>query len=258
MSLPLVWRQKVRRTVPNSPFAAVSFYAKPEVNSSLIECALPLIADRPNARVLDLGCGSGALAIAVALARRDINVIALDISPANVAKATEAASAAGVGDRVKAICGDYLTIPQQKYDLILSDSVLYILAGGDRSLAARLFGDLTHKGLVVAITPIESTSNRLRVMFRRFWRIMPRAADRIVLALAKMVYPKVPIEVLADRIPYLRVLPVRLYGPAMKAAFERENLEVFHVASWPNESVAKLTHALVVWRQRTCEVPIHD
>lgn len=235
----------------SSSFAAVPFAAKPGAAKALIECALPLIADRPNARILDLGCGNGAVAISAASARPDITVTALDISPSNIAATTKAAEAAGVGGRVTAVCGDYLLMPSASYDLIISDSVLQLIGGSDDVLATHLARDLTERGFVVAATPIESFGNRLRVLLRRLWRPMPGSADTIVLALAALLYPQVPKDVLADRIPYLRVLPTRLYGPAMVQVFARHGLDVVRDTPWPSESAAKLTHSLIVWRRRT-------
>lgn len=51
-------------------------------------------------RVLDVACGNGAFAIALALQAPHVRVVGHDYSAENVARATEAAEAAGVGDRV--------------------------------------------------------------------------------------------------------------------------------------------------------------
>lgn len=200
--------------------------------------------------MLDLGCGTGALAIAAALERPDLRITAIDISPINVAAAAADAKAAGVDERVTVVCGNYLTMPAGKYDLIVSDSVLYLIEGSDEALASRLAADLKTEGFLVITSPIRSWTNRLRVMFRRLWRMMPATADKLVLSLARHIYPEVPADVLADRIPYLRILPVRLYGPSMIATFARHGLELSEIAALPSESLAKLTHKLIIWRRR--------
>lgn len=46
----------------------------------LVEQALAQIKEHPNARVLDMGTGSGAVAISIALARPDVTVVATDVS----------------------------------------------------------------------------------------------------------------------------------------------------------------------------------
>ena len=149
-----------------------------------------------------------------------------------------------------AVCGDYVTEGPKKYDLIISDSVLYILACSDDVLASRLAGDLTPNGVLVVAMPVSSFSNTLRVALRRCWRLMPAVADRFILALAKRVYPLLPTAVLADRIPYLRILPVRLFGRSLQTTFSRHGLGVVENSLLPSESIAKLTHHLIVWRRQ--------
>ncbi|MBI3969503.1 MAG: methyltransferase domain-containing protein [Chloroflexi bacterium] len=56
-------------------------------------------AFRPGAEVLELGCGTGEDAIW--LARRGVNVLATDVSPAMLAVAARKAARAGVGDRLR-------------------------------------------------------------------------------------------------------------------------------------------------------------
>lgn len=48
----------------------------------LVETALDYLQGIPRPKVLDLGTGSGAIAISIALARKDANVLASDFSPA--------------------------------------------------------------------------------------------------------------------------------------------------------------------------------
>ena len=55
----------------------------------LVEQALAQIKGMPNARVLDMGTGSGAVAVSIALARPDVTVIATDISAEALAVAQQ-------------------------------------------------------------------------------------------------------------------------------------------------------------------------
>ena len=239
----------MRQTSHNTAFGTACFTSKPGGNDRIVKRALSQISGRSNARVLDLGCGTGALAIAIARARPDISVNALDISPANAIKVIEDAAAAGVGDQVTAICADYLTTTLSQYDLIVSDSVLQFIEGSNDALAVSLAADLVPDGTIVAAMPIESTWNRFRITLRYLWRLMPAVADRFIFALARKVYPDMPPTALADRISYLRILPVRLFGPAMKVAFIKAGLMVTDIEPWPNESAAKLQHVLIVWKR---------
>ncbi|KIG09785.1 peptide chain release factor N(5)-glutamine methyltransferase [Caballeronia concitans] len=69
-------------------FFGLEFEVSPDVliprpeTELLVETALEAIADTPNARVLDLGTGTGAIAISIAHARPDAGVWAIDRSPA--------------------------------------------------------------------------------------------------------------------------------------------------------------------------------
>lgn len=62
----------------------------------LVECALSAIAEIPQARVLDLGTGSGCIAIALALTRPDLQIWAVDASAAALGVAASNAQKLGV------------------------------------------------------------------------------------------------------------------------------------------------------------------
>lgn len=89
----------------------------------LVERALQMIAGRPAPRVLDLGTGSGAVALAVAHAREDARVIATDISTAALEVAAENGRRLELSERVRWVCGywfDSLATAQQ-FDIIVSN-----------------------------------------------------------------------------------------------------------------------------------------
>src|SRR5690606_26471080 len=67
---------------------------RPETEQ-LVEAALEAVAGCAAPRVLELGTGSGAVAVSVALARPDARVDATDVSPAALAIAAENARALG-------------------------------------------------------------------------------------------------------------------------------------------------------------------
>ena len=96
----------------------------------LVELALERLP--PSGRVLDMGTGSGAIAVALAHSRRDASVTALDVSPAalEVARGNAALNQA----RVRFLESDwYSAAAGERYDLIVSNPPY--IASGDRHLS---------------------------------------------------------------------------------------------------------------------------
>ncbi|HUO63928.1 MAG TPA: peptide chain release factor N(5)-glutamine methyltransferase [Terriglobales bacterium] len=78
---------------------------RPETEG-LVERALELLADRPGALVADIGTGSGAIACALAAARPDLEVLAVDQSLGALAVASDNVRALGLTSRVRLLAGD--------------------------------------------------------------------------------------------------------------------------------------------------------
>lgn len=74
-----------------------------------------------NSRVLDLGIGSGAIAIALAWEKKDVAVSGIDISPQAVQLASENAERNGVSDRTDFSVGNLEDFAGGPYDLIVSN-----------------------------------------------------------------------------------------------------------------------------------------
>ena len=74
-------------------------------------------------RILDLGTGSGVLAVTLALERPSATVLALDRSPAALALARENAAHHGVGARVRLLASDWLSAlrPGAVFDLAVAN-----------------------------------------------------------------------------------------------------------------------------------------
>nr|WP_165137522.1 methyltransferase [Microbacterium amylolyticum] len=91
---------------------------------------------------IDLGCGTGALAAAYALARPGTRVIASDRSAAAVASARETMTANGVDDRVTVVRDDGLAQqPDASADLVLLNPPFHSGAAVTDAIAPRLFAD---------------------------------------------------------------------------------------------------------------------
>jgi release factor glutamine methyltransferase len=90
--------EPIAQLVGKREFFGLDFDVTPDVliprpeTELLVELALEAIADTPNARVLDLGTGTGAIAVSIAHARPDARVWAVDRSSAalQVARANAA------------------------------------------------------------------------------------------------------------------------------------------------------------------------
>lgn len=76
----------------------------------------------PGARVLEVGSGGGQLAVDLATRRRDITLTGVDLSDAQVARATRRAERAGVADRVQLTQGNALELPvdDAAFDAVVS------------------------------------------------------------------------------------------------------------------------------------------
>ncbi|HEY8359560.1 MAG TPA: peptide chain release factor N(5)-glutamine methyltransferase [Ramlibacter sp.] len=101
---------------------------------TLVEWALDLLRDRVAPRVIDLGTGSGAIALAVRHARRDAQVEAVDRSADALAVA--GANAAALGLPVQFRQASWLEGAEGPYDLILSNPP-YVAAGDPHLPALR-------------------------------------------------------------------------------------------------------------------------
>ena len=128
------YREKVRRRAGREPLAYIlgtaEFWSRPlKVTPAvliprpdtelLVEQALARLDGA--ARVLDVGTGSGALAIALAHERPEFRVTAIDLSAAALAVAADNARANGVAERIDFIQGDLAALPAGPFDLVVAN-----------------------------------------------------------------------------------------------------------------------------------------
>ena len=86
---------------------------------TIIEAALPLMPR--GARLLDLGTGTGAIAVTLLGERPDASGVATDLSPAALAVAGENARSLGVAGRLELREGSWFAPVDGRFDLILSN-----------------------------------------------------------------------------------------------------------------------------------------
>lgn len=128
------YREKVRRRAQREPtqyilgeteFWSLPFRVNPQVlipradTEVLVEEALKRLS--PGAALLDVGTGSGAIAVALAHELSELQVTALDCSDDALKIAENNAQQNGVGDRVACTKGDLKSLPSGPFDMIVSN-----------------------------------------------------------------------------------------------------------------------------------------
>ncbi|HEV7211002.1 MAG TPA: methyltransferase [Blastococcus sp.] len=92
------------------------------------------------ATALDLGCGTGVLAAALAKRRPELRVLAVDQSAAAVASAAATAAANGLADRITVVRDDAAaSLPDGSVDLVVCNPPFHLGAAVVTSAADRLF-----------------------------------------------------------------------------------------------------------------------
>jgi release factor glutamine methyltransferase len=154
----------------------------------LVERALALGPHGP-ARVVDLGTGSGAIALALARERPDWAVAATDLSEDALAVARTNASMLGLG-RVEFVKGRWFEpLAPRRFDLIVSNPPY--IAGGDPALRDLALG---HEPKA-ALTPGDDGMAALREIVhsaphhleRRGWLLLEHGADQAAAVARELV-----------------------------------------------------------------------
>jgi release factor glutamine methyltransferase len=170
--------EPVSRILGEREFYGRAFKITPDVldprpdTETLIEAALPLL--KPGLQVLDLGTGSGAIIVTLLAERPEVMGVAVDLSPAALAVATDNAKRHGVLNRLMPVTGSWFDRVEGRFDLIVSNppyipaadiaglepdvrnfDPLLALAGGDdglqayRAIAAGAHGHLEPQGRIM-------------------------------------------------------------------------------------------------------------
>lgn len=109
-----------------APFAELELKVDPNVLIPRSEtvCLVEYILDKlpPHGSLLDVGCGSGAIALLAASRRKDIAVCAVDKSPGALKTAQDNAAMLGLSSRIKFVESDLLKqLLPQKFDVIAAN-----------------------------------------------------------------------------------------------------------------------------------------
>ena len=133
----------------------------------VIETALNCISSR-NARILDLGTGSGALAVTMAKEVPECKVSAIDIDPNALSIAKENAVRHGVADRIEFVCADLIKSTWSGCFSIILSNPPYIKSADIKKIMPEVQNYEPEKALDGGITGLD------------FYRaIIPMAIDRL-------------------------------------------------------------------------------
>jgi release factor glutamine methyltransferase len=119
---PLAW------ILGSAGFHALDLVIRPGVlvprpdTETLVDAALSWIPAESHL-VADIGCGSGAVGLALAIARPDLKIYAVDLAEAALATTRENVAALGLGARVAVLAGDLLGAipPARRIDWVVSN-----------------------------------------------------------------------------------------------------------------------------------------
>lgn len=121
------------------PFSVSSdvLIPRPETEH-LVEKAIELAGRFTEPRIVDIGTGSGAIAVALARALSVAQITAIDISPQALAIAKGNAERNGVADRVRFLGGNLLApVAKERFEMIVSNPP-YVPASDRSSLAVEV------------------------------------------------------------------------------------------------------------------------
>ena len=125
-------REPLAYIVGHREFYSLEFVVRPGVliprpeTETVVEAALGFVRERPAAKVLDIGTGSGAIAIAMAANAPEAQIVAIDISKVSLEVAGENARRHGCAGRIAFVEADYAALdaralPFASFDLIVSN-----------------------------------------------------------------------------------------------------------------------------------------
>jgi SAM-dependent methyltransferase len=203
-------------------FSAHTFKGLDQRNLVLLPDLAKICAGYDSARVLDLGCGSGDLLLALGAQCPQASLYGVDISEANIVLARNKAREAGAA-QARLARADYLAYREGPFELIIADSTLHLIDHPFAALWGKIASDLPEGGRLVATVPVRCAYNTALIALRKLFRLLDGPLLRRVLTgLAAKAYPNLSADILSDRIMYMFIIPHFLAGPAEIAALEKD------------------------------------
>jgi trans-aconitate 2-methyltransferase len=217
-----------------------------KVSRAVLEC----VSEVKEPLIVEIGCGTGETALAVATARSDARVVGLDISPANIAAADNLRALNAAGNRLEFMAADFMSGSYPQADLLFCHSVLHLIEADTSQLVQRLARAIKPGGMFAFTMPRACARNHALFLVRRGWSLVPRAtADRAALAVARRLYPKLSPDMIIDRLSYMRLIPSRLDGPELRELLQRQGLVLVRREIWPVTAIVQPSHSFSVWHK---------
>ncbi|MDO8312779.1 MAG: peptide chain release factor N(5)-glutamine methyltransferase [Sideroxyarcus sp.] len=142
----------------NFKVASATLIPRPDTEL-LVELALRRIPQCEAARILDLGTGSGAIALSIAHARPDAEVTAVDVSQDALEVAWENVQRLNTGN-VRLLCSDWFSaLVSERFDLIVANPPY--IAAGDAHL---MQGDLRFEPLTALASGADGLDDIRRII----------------------------------------------------------------------------------------------
>jgi ubiquinone/menaquinone biosynthesis C-methylase UbiE len=104
-----------------------------EARAALLDQA----ALRPGLHVLDIGCGTGTLAVQIKTRHPDVEVVGMDPDPAALARARRKGQRAGLSIRLDRGFADELPYADRSFDRVFSSFMLHHLQGSEKEATLR-------------------------------------------------------------------------------------------------------------------------
>jgi len=197
-------------------------------------------------RVLDIGCGDGALLEYLADRLPESVFVGIDLSEVNIAAAARRISASPHASRITLVRADYLHSDGGPFNAIVASSSLQGIDAARTALASKLARDIAPGGFLVHFTPYRSvynsTLNTIRKVLRR---IRGPATDGLILIVARTLHPAYPRDTLRERVDYMYAI-LHHYEEGLRGALQRHGFHIVRMEPAPHTSVGQAKHRLAV------------
>lgn len=211
-------RVPVSQLLGEKEFWSLSFQVTPDVltprpeTETLVSAALDRLEKGATARVLDVGTGTGAIAVAIAHDRPGASVVATDVSPAALQVAARNAEELLGEERVRLLEGDlFAPVKGEQFDLVVSNPP-YVA----RRDAAALPPELAHEP-ELALFGGEDGSRTLQRFAAEVSEVMAPGAS-VLVELAPEQAPRMAAWLEAAGLGEIEILPDLARRPRVVAA----------------------------------------